>query len=95
MEAISSVLYSLFRNKPGHSEWIVACLEGAWRGIVGENLARVCRPCRFKDSMLVIEVDVEWEKALRGCEAVLLARLRSATGDEVRRITFTTGTFAR
>jgi hypothetical protein len=59
MEPISSILFTLFRNRPGRSDWIVACLEGAWQGLVGASLSRVCRPCRFRDFALVIEVDAD------------------------------------
>ncbi len=85
MQPVSSVIYSLFRGSPRHAEWVVACLQGAWPGLLGERLAAACRPARFEDSRLLVEVlDETWLEPLRSCSAELLARIRTATGDEVR-----------
>ncbi|HYK87444.1 MAG TPA: DciA family protein [Acidobacteriota bacterium] len=87
MESLTRILYSLHRGKPRHGAWVVACLEGAWSHIVGEGLARVCRPVTFKHSELLIEVlDPAWENPLRNVSADIEAKLRSATGGEVSRI---------
>jgi hypothetical protein len=90
MQPISTVLYSLYRGSPRHGEWVVACLEGAWPALVGDTLTKVCRPSRFSHSTLVIEIlDHAWEEPLRSCREMLSAKLREATGDEVRQISFT------
>jgi hypothetical protein len=87
MEPVSSVLFSLYRGTPQHDEWVLACLEGAWAGIVGERLAAVCRPHSFKESSLVIAVaDASWEKALKGLKKEITQKLRSATFGEVRSV---------
>jgi hypothetical protein len=92
MQPISRVLYSLYRGSPRHGSWVIACLEGAWPALVGETLTRVCRPCRFSGSTLVVEIlDAAWEESIRSCQEMLLGKLREATGDEVRQIAFRIG----
>lgn len=87
MESLARILYSLHRGTPQHGAWVVACLDGAWTNLVGEGLARVCRPITFEDSELLIEVlDPAWEKPLRDVRSDIEAKLHSATGGEVRRI---------
>jgi hypothetical protein len=89
MEPISPILFSLFRGSPRHAEWVVACLQGAWPGLLGPKLAAVCRPCLYENRRLVIEVlDRAWEDPLRACEPELLAKIRTATSDEVRTLAF-------
>jgi len=93
MDSISSVLLSLYRGTPQHGEWIVAFLEGAWTVIVGDQLAKVCRPLRFDRSHLVIAIlDPSWADALRGLEAELCNKIRRATCGEVRHLSFRAGT---
>ena len=90
MESISSILFTLFRGSPQRDEWVVACLEGAWRGLLGDRISRVCRPLSFHDACLTIEVqDAAWEESLREMTPKLLLRIRQATGDEVRELQFT------
>ena len=90
MESISSILFTLFRGSPQHGEWVIACLEGAWGGLVGDRICRVCRPLSFTNSSLTIEVlDAAWEEPLRGMKPELLLRIRQVTGDEVRELYFT------
>jgi hypothetical protein len=87
MEPVSSILFSLYRGTQQHGEWIVACLEGAWPGIVGERLAEVCRPLAFKDSNLVVEItDMSWEKAVKSVKRDMAEKLRAATSGEVQSI---------
>src|SRR5687768_4716535 len=87
MESLSNVLFTLYRGTPQHAEWIVACLQGAWPGIVGDRLARVCRPVSWNDYRLVIQVeDADWKQNLRALEGELLAKVRSASGNEVREL---------
>jgi len=89
MDSISGVLLSLYRGTPQHGEWIVAFLEGSWTKIVGDQLAKVCRPLRFDDSHLAIGIlDPAWAEALRGLEPELCKRMKGATCGEVRRISF-------
>jgi predicted nucleic acid-binding Zn ribbon protein len=90
MESISSIIFTLFRGSPQRGEWVIACLEGAWRGLVGDRISQVCRPLSFNNSCLTIEVlDAAWEEPLRGMKPELLLRIRQATGDEVRELHFT------
>ncbi len=87
MESLAHILYSLQRGTPQHGEWVLACLEGAWTHLVGEGLARVCRPITFRDSELLIEVlEPAWEKPMRDVRADIEAKLRAATGGEVCRV---------
>ncbi len=89
MEPISSILFKIYRGTPQHSDWMVACLQGAWPALVGERLAHVCRPAAFSKSSLVIEIlDADWEGALRSMKKELLEKLRLATADEVLQLSF-------
>ena len=89
MEEISGILFGLYRGTPRHSEWVAACLEGMWPGLLGERLARVCRPSALKNSMLTITIlDRDWEGALRSLKPELLRRIGKATGNEIRDVTF-------
>jgi predicted nucleic acid-binding Zn ribbon protein len=91
MEPLSTVLFSLFRGTAQHAEWVLACLEGAWQGIVGERLAAVCRPSRFSNGQLtVLASDSEWRTALLGVQHDLALRIREATAGEVREIRIVT-----
>jgi hypothetical protein len=87
LEKLFNVLVLLHRGTPKHGEWVVACLEGAWPGLLGERLAAKCRPVRFEDSELVIEMlDSDWATAINGVKPVLLEKLRAATAGEVKTI---------
>ena len=89
MQSLSSVLYSLYRGTPQHGEWVVACLQGAWAGLVGESIASVCKPARWVDSKLWIEVaDAAWVGALESVRGEMLDRICKATSGEVRGISF-------
>jgi len=89
VEPLSSVLFSLFKGKPNHGEWVIACLQGAWPRLLGERLAAVCRPGGLKDSDLRIEIfDQSWEAAVKSVRAELLDKLRAATAGEVKSISF-------
>ncbi len=87
MESISSILYSLHRDGPTHGKWVVACLEGAWPGILGERLAKACRPRFLRGSTLHVEIlDASWGQAIHSLKAQLEERLRSATSGEVKHV---------
>lgn len=89
MEPLSHVLYSLYRGQPNHGQWVVACLEGSWSKILGERLAAACRPALFEKSDLRIEIfDQEWEQAAQSVKQALLDKLRAATANEVKSISF-------
>jgi len=89
MEPVSLVLYSLFRGTPRHGEWVVACLEGAWPGIVGEAISRACKPWSCNGSSLVVRIeDPAWEGPLKTVKEDVLAKIRLATGGEVRELAF-------
>jgi len=89
MDALKDVLFTLFRKTPHHDSWVIACLEGAWSGILGEGIARICRPLKLLHGELVIEVlDPAWKPALSGMKAELARRLRSASGGAVTGVKF-------
>ncbi len=89
MEPVATLIYGIFRGTQQHSDWVVACLQGAWPGLVGERLASVCRPSAFLEGKLKIEIlDEDWAQALRSMERQLLEKLQAATGNEVVRLTF-------
>jgi hypothetical protein len=89
MEPLSRIIFSLYRGSPRHGEWVTACLEGIWQRLLGERLADVCRPLRFTDSKLVVEIlDPTWEDALRSMQGMILAKLRDATANEVQQLSF-------
>ena len=96
MEPISRLLYRIYEGTPHHAEWVVACLEGAWKGILGESLALACRPDRFRDGKLTIVVeDPAWEEALHGLEVKFREKLQSATSGLVQEVAFRFQTGAR
>jgi hypothetical protein len=89
VEPLSSVLFSLNKGKPNHGEWVIACLQGAWPKLLGERLAAVCRPARLDGSDLQIEIlDQAWESAVKSVKAALLDKLRAATADVVKTLSF-------
>jgi hypothetical protein len=89
MEPLFSVLFSLYKGKPNHGEWVIACLRGAWIRLLGERLAAVCSPARLEDSDLRIEIlDEGWESAVKSVKRELLDKLRAATANEVKTISF-------
>jgi hypothetical protein len=91
VKAVSAVVYSLYRGTPHHSGWIVACLTGAWCGIMGERIAAACRPVSLRGNELVVEVtDGAWFPALSGMKNELLRLIRTATGGAVGQLTLTT-----
>ena len=89
MKPVSSIVFSLYRETPEHGPWIVACLEGAWPKLVGPKLSAACRPARWQDGRLIVEVlDPAWLPALESMSDKLLARVRETAGNEVTRIVF-------
>jgi predicted nucleic acid-binding Zn ribbon protein len=87
MESLAKVLISLYRQSPHHETWVVACLEGMWRGLMGERIARICRPVEMRSGQLVVTVlNPAWHPVLSRMAPELLERIRSATGNEVRRL---------
>jgi hypothetical protein len=89
MEPVSATLFSLYRDTPQHSEWVVACLDGAWQGLLGEKIGTACRPRDLRREELVIEVFEEaWLPVLSDMKTELLSRIRSTTSGEIRRLSF-------
>lgn len=89
MKPVSSILFSLYRGTSQHEEWVLACLQGAWEGIVGKRLAGVCRPYALKGNELVVEImDSGWLKVLRGVKKDIAGKLRTATFGEVQSVSF-------
>jgi len=90
LEHLFDILLSLQQGTARHGEWVVTCLQGAWSRLVGDRLAAVCRPIRFSDSELVVEiVDKDWEEAIRSVQPELLDKLRAATGGKIGAISLT------
>jgi hypothetical protein len=88
LEKLFGVLFSVYRGKPGHNEFVLACLQGAWHRLLGDKLAAVCKPARFDGSTLVIQViDPQWEDAIRSVGTEIIGKLRSATAGEVAKLT--------
>ena len=89
MESISNTLLLLYRGTPFHGEWITACLDHAWQGLLGNRVAKVCRPLALRGVELVIEVlDPAWLPALASMKPDLLQRIQAKTAGEVQRISF-------
>ena len=89
MKPLGDVLFGLYRGTPQNGEWVVACLEGSWAGLLGDRLAAVCRPYCLEGGCLVIEItDRSWADALQGMATELCARIGSATRNEVRQLRF-------
>jgi len=89
LEPVFGMLFSLFKEKPNHGQWVIACLEGAWPKLLGDRLAAVCRPVRFENADLLIEIlDSEWDQAVKSVKPALLEKLQAATANEVKTITF-------
>jgi predicted nucleic acid-binding Zn ribbon protein len=89
MESLTNILISLYRDTPSHDAWVAAFLAGAWRGLVGEKLAQVCRPVAMQRTELTVEVlDPDWLDTLQGMKPELLERLRNAAGSEVLSLSF-------
>jgi hypothetical protein len=87
LDQLRSVLFSLHRGTPSHGEWVVAFLSGAWPRLLGDRLAAACRPARFENSKLVVEViDSNWAEAVKSIRSELLEKLRAATAGEVKSI---------
>lgn len=87
MEHVSRSLLSLYRDTPQHGEWIVTCLQGAWRGLVGDRLAAACRPVAWKGGRLTLQVfEAEWFNCLQEMKTELVERLQALAGDEIRDI---------
>jgi hypothetical protein len=87
MESISSVLFSLYRDTPFREEWLLACLAGAWHGLLGGRIANVSRPqalCR--DELVVVVTDAAWLPVLSDMQAEFLRRIQGVTAGEVRRL---------
>jgi len=89
MEPVSTVLFSLYRGTPSREDWLLACLQGAWPGLLGEAVANACRPAQLKGRELTIDVaDAAWLPALAGMKAEFLKRIREAAGHEIQELTF-------
>jgi predicted nucleic acid-binding Zn ribbon protein len=89
MDSISNTLLFLYRGTPFHGEWITACLDGAWQELLGNRVAKACRPVALHGVELVIEVlDTAWLPALASMKPDLLQRIQAKTAGEVQRISF-------
>jgi hypothetical protein len=87
LEQLFDVLLSLHRGTPQYGEWVVACLEGAWPKLVGDRLAKVCRPVRFVGSELAIEImDSGWTEAVKSLKPIFLKKLQTSTSCEIKSI---------
>ena len=92
MEQLFDVLLSLHRGTPQYGEWVIACLDGAWPKLVGERLAKVCRPARFTGSELAIEmIDNDWTDAVKNLKSMFLEKLQAATSCEIKSIVVVRG----
>ncbi len=90
MKAVSDFIYTLYRGTPQHPEWVVACLTGAWHGILGDRVAGCCRPAILRGTELVVEVtDDAWLPVLSDMKEQMLQLVRTATAGSVRRLTLT------
>jgi len=90
MDRVSNILLSLFSQTPHHGDWVVACLEGSWPGILGETIAQVCSPIALRGSLLIVEIrDPAWEPALQSMKDEMSGRLRKASGGAVKKLHFT------
>jgi len=89
MEPISSALYQIYRDTPFRDEWLTACLEGAWRGLMGDKIADFSRPLAVRDAELIVEVsEASWCAVLTDMRAELLRRVRTASQSEIQKMTF-------
>jgi hypothetical protein len=89
LKPLFSVLLEIYRGKPLHNDWVIACLEGAWTKLVGDRLAAVCRPVSLKDSKLIVEIlDPEWEDAVKGVQSALQQKLQNVTMGIVKTLSF-------
>ena len=89
MESVSNTIYALYRGTPSHGEWIVACLQGAWDGVLGEHIAGTCRPVTLRGAELVVEVSEKaWFPVLSSMQRELSLRICRATGGEIRQLMF-------
>lgn len=92
MKPVSDVIFTLFQGTPHQDEWLLACLTGAWSGMLGEPMGRVCRPQTVRGGRLVVQVlDSAWLPVLTGMHRELLERIRAATGCRLERVTFVAG----
>ncbi len=91
MEPISSILFSLYQGTPQHEEWVLACLQGAWRGLVGKTVSDASRPVLFSGSCVTVEaIDAAWLQALEDMKKLLLDRIKTRTNGQVSEIRFRT-----
>lgn len=89
MERAFGLLFSLQRGTPGHGQWVLECLKGSWRSIVGDRLEAVCLPIRMTGSTLRVEVvDDAWTDTLESVREEMLEKVRSATRGEITELLF-------
>jgi hypothetical protein len=87
MDRVSNILLSIFRETPNHGDWVVACLEGSWQGMLGESMAKACAPVALRGSLLMVEIrDPLWETTLESMKDEMSERFRNATGGVVKKI---------
>lgn len=68
-------------------------LQRTWERALGEQVSRRCRPVRFADGVLTVEVvDTSWAKQLQAMSADLIGRVNATLGSSwVRRIEWVDG----
>lgn len=68
-------------------------LRRTWERALGPKISRRCRPLRFEDEVLIVEVtDSSWGKQLQAMSADLISRINAALGSTwVRRIEWVDG----
>jgi predicted nucleic acid-binding Zn ribbon protein len=68
-------------------------LQRTWERALGEKISRRCRPLRFNDAVLTVEVtDSSWADQLQSMSADLVSRINKALGGTwVRRIEWVDG----
>lgn len=68
-------------------------LQRTWERALGDKVSRRCRPLRFQDQVLTVEVtDSSWAKQLQAMSADVISRINAALGSTwVRRIEWVDG----
>jgi hypothetical protein len=92
LDQLFGVLLSLQRGTPRYSDWVIACLSGAWSRLLGDRLAAACRPARFDGSKLIVEIlDGNWTEAIQAIKPELTEKLRTITAGEVKSVSVVSG----
>ncbi len=87
MRSIASIIQEILSEgyKPGPPP--LALVEGAWPGVVGNDIAVLSQICALDDGFLVVEsLHPAAAFEIRSREGEFVARLRADTGMEIRAI---------